>query len=305
VSQGGRIVLLLALVACKRSGAKAVTDAAVPATTPTTTATDAAAAAAPPRRDAGACLELDENEDPSEPEMELVGRLYVDESARHPNGVRLRPYILKLDHPLCLNDPPTKEDGAVDPYVSEVHVATMKRRPDLRPLRGTKIRVRGRPTSAFTAWHTRPVMFWATAAERITPAPPAPPPRPLRAGKHFGYIDAVDAAGRSITFDVATLYRGKAAVAQAKKRETLLGVIGGDESSTFVVDDDPTLRTIPLASDVVVEVLVAGDGSKTRARADLGFFRVTDAGEQTEPFERAWEITLKDGEVVRIDEAEL
>ena len=88
---------------------------------------------------------------------EPVGRLYVDERARHAgNGVRLRPYILKLDRPLCVNGMLPQDDGTVDPYVPEIHVATMKRRPDLRPLKDTKVRVHGRPMGAMTAWHARP-----------------------------------------------------------------------------------------------------------------------------------------------------
>lgn len=124
------------------------------------------------------------------------------------------------------------------------------------------------------------------------------------AGKHFGYIDAVDLAHNALTFDVATLYRGKAAVLEAKKRESLL--VGGDEASTFVVDDDPTRRTLPVASDVVVDVLeTSPGGARPRARASLSFFDAKDAGDsEPEPFERAWEITLKDGKVVRIDEVE-
>lgn len=99
-------------------------------------------------------------------------------------------------------------------------------------------------------------------------------------------------------------YRGKAAVLEAKKRESLL--VGGDEASTFVVDDDPTRRTLPVASDVVVDVLeTSPGGARSRARASLSFFAAKDAGDsEPEPFERAWEITLKDGKVVRIDEVE-
>lgn len=309
--RGGCVVLVVALVACNRppqggSGSAgtavlAPTDASSPSAEASATATTQAV------RDGGNCLDLLGDGPADQPELTLVGQLYVDEGARHAsNGVRLRPYILKLDRPLCVNGMLPQDDGTVDPFVPEIHVATMKRLPDLRPLRGTKVRVRGRPMGAMTAWHARPVVLWATEAERVTPAPAAPPPPPLGAGKHFGYIDAVDLARKTLTFDVATLYRGKAAVLEAKKRESLLGVVGGDDASTFVVDEDPTRRTLPVASDVVVDVLVTSAGGATsRSRASLGFFDTKDAGDsESEPFERAWEITLKDGKVVRIDEVE-
>lgn len=279
----------------------APTEASVPSAAPSVTPSPQAT------RDGGHCLDLYGDGPGDQPEIALVGQLYVDENARHvSNGVRLRPYVLKLDRPLCVNGMPPKEDGTVDPYVPEVHVATMKRLPDLRPLKDTKVRVFGRPMGAMTAWHARPVVLWAVEAARLTPAPSAPPPPPLGAGKHFGYIDAVDLAAKTLTFDVATLYRGKAAIAEAKKRESLLGVVGGDDASTFVVDEDPTRRTLPVASDVVVEVLVTSAGGATsRSRASLGFFDTKDAGDsEREPFERAWELTLKDGKVVRIDEVE-
>ncbi|MFO0644188.1 MAG: hypothetical protein U0183_33515 [Polyangiaceae bacterium] len=309
--RGGWVTLLVVLVACNRpprggSGAAgtavlAPTDASAPSAEASATATTRAVS------DGGTCLDLYGDAPGEQPEMDLVGRLYVDERARHAgNGVRLRPYILKLDRPLCVNGMLPQDDGTVDPYVPEIHVATMKRRPDLRPLKDTKVRVHGRPMGAMTAWHARPVVLWATEAERLTPAPAEPPPPPLGAGKHFGYIDAVDLAHKTLTFDVATLYRGKAAVLEAKKRESLLGVVGGDDASTFVVDEDPTRRTLPVASDVVVDVLVTSAGGATsRSRASLGFFDAKDAGDsEREPFERAWELTLKDGKVVRIDEVE-
>jgi hypothetical protein len=291
----------------------AVADAAP--SPPSTFSGTTSAEPRPKRADAGGCIAIpDEGLDGEE--LELVGKLTVDTQYTHPNGTLTRPYILKLDKPRCTDSPIGWEDGDEEAKstIREVHVAPDARRLDLRPLKNAKVKVRGKYMVAHTAWHARPLVVFLTSAERIGPAPERAPLDPLRDGKHFGHIDKIDLGAMTMSFDVGQLYLGKAAIAEQKRRRTLGGIMAANEkgpvdpNETFWVDDEFDPRTIPIDPNVTVAANPVpankrDGGVQPNVPLPLTTLADWDAGS---PFfiDRGYEITIKDGKVVKIEEAD-
>jgi len=105
------------------------------------------------------CVDL-ATEDPA-PSTELRGTTFVDETFAHPTHGAIRPFILRLDRPLCVQYP-----GGEAVTVHEVHLAASDAL-QLKPLVGKHIRVRGEPFQAMTAWHARPVVVLTSQAAVI------------------------------------------------------------------------------------------------------------------------------------------
>jgi hypothetical protein len=84
----------------------------------------------------------------------------------------------------------------------------------------------------------------------VTGATGSTAPPELADGRHFGFIEAVDAPGASITFDLAYFYTGDEANEVAAER--------GDETPVpndyYVVNDNPRLRDLALGPDVTISV---------------------------------------------------
>jgi hypothetical protein len=76
------------------------------------------------------------------------------------------------------------------------------------------------------------------------------PATDLEDGRHFGYVVAVDPAGASLRFDLASFYTGPEAndVAAARGDETPV------PNDYYIVNDNPRLRELSISEDVEISV---------------------------------------------------
>lgn len=86
--------------------------------------------------------------------------------------------------------------------------------------------------------------------ESQSPSPPTPPPEPvIEDGRHFVFVKR--AKGGNVTFDLAEFYSGEEANQIAEDR--------GDEvpvpNDVYTVNDNPKLRTVPVAEDAKIMLL--------------------------------------------------
>jgi hypothetical protein len=160
--------------------------------------------------------------------------------------------------------------------------------------------------------------------ERAAPASPTPSPTPtqpseptespepsetpepsvsgspvLDDGRHFVYVENASRRGNGsirVRFDLAYFYRGPRAEQEAAER--------GDEvvSGYYIVNDNPRLRTLPVAEDVEVEYIPASLCCELQPGAIDAWLEAvletnpTDYGGTNVP----WWFTVEGGEVTRI-----
>ena len=91
----------------------------------------------------------------------------------------------------------------------------------------------------------------------------------LEDGRHFGYIHSVDVEGRTVEFDLAYWLSGEEAN-QAYQEAT--GDTGPVPNDHFVVNDNPRLRTLPLAQDLRLRLLDWNRCCDTFFDGDLALF---------------------------------
>jgi hypothetical protein len=147
----------------------------------------------------------------------------------------------------------------------------------------------------------------ATEPSPSTPTEAAPPtPKPeLEDGRHFGYIKAVDVetSPNTLVFDLAYLLTGEDANREAAER----GYPTPVDNDYFIVDDNPQLRTLALADELELRLLDWQNCCDTFFAGDLKRFAVS-FDRKKPPFGNykgrfsAYELTVEDGVVVRIDE---
>jgi hypothetical protein len=153
---------------------------------------------------------------------------------------------------------------------------------------------------------TLPTPVTTTPATDPTPAEePSPEPSPspvLEDGRHFGSIRSVDAEARTLRFDLAYFLTGDAANQAAAER--------GDEvpvpNDVYVVNDNPKLRTLPIAPDLEVWV-IDPERCCDPVRGKVGPFLKAFATRH-HPWDALYRgrqapywITVQDGVVVRIE----
>jgi hypothetical protein len=153
---------------------------------------------------------------------------------------------------------------------------------------------------------TEPAETTATTTEATSSDVPATIPKPeLEDGRHFGYIKSVD-LGRSpatLEFDLAYLLTGDEANEEAARR----GYPTPVDNDYFIVNDNPKLRTLQLANDVDLRLLDWTHCCETFFAGDLPRFAASferkkyPAGNYKGKFS-AYELTVRDGVVVAIDE---
>ncbi len=134
---------------------------------------------------------------------------------------------------------------------------------------------------------------------------PSKPEVALEDGRHFGYVRAVDTDGGTIEFDLAYFLSGE----EANQAYHAAGGTGPVPNDHFVVNDNPTLRTLTLAPDVRLRLLDWNHCCETFFDGDLSLFAqaieqqsdVTD-GDLIYRGQSSWWITVKDGVVTEIEE---
>jgi hypothetical protein len=141
------------------------------------------------------------------------------------------------------------------------------------------------------------------AAQSVS-APASPAPQ-LEDGRHFGYIKAVEleTSPATLEFDLAYLLKGDEANQEAAKR----GYPTPVDNDYFIVNDNPRLRTLPLAESVKIRLLDWKQCCETFFIANLQRFAASfeleqyPAGNYRGTFS-AYELTIENGGVVEIDE---
>jgi hypothetical protein len=148
-----------------------------------------------------------------------------------------------------------------------------------------------------------------TSAGDTTPTTAAPDDDApgLDDGRHFGFVSAVDLDARTITFDLAQWLTGEEADAAAEAD----GVIEPGESvpnDSYVVNDNPRLRVVPLGFDVGV-LLIDWPNCCENAGSTLdALAAATDSagsnetGPRNQPGVTGYWLTLDGGEIVGIEE---
>jgi hypothetical protein len=159
------------------------------------------------------------------------------------------------------------------------------------------------PTAAATPTET-PTPTATPTDEPTATAEPSPTPDRvvLDDGTYFVYVtDASRRADGSIrvTFDLAYFYTGADAVREAAER--------GEEpvNDYYIQNDNPRLRTMPVASDAGVRYLPVGSASTELVDGDLDAW--LDAVLETNPTDYGgkdvpWWFTTRDGVVTRIEQ---
>lgn len=125
-------------------------------------------------------------------------------------------------------------------------------------------------------------------------------------GRHFGYVRSVDVEGRTISFDLAYFLSGEEAN-QAYQEAT--GDTGPVPNDHFVVNDNPLLRTLPLAPDTRLRLLDWNNCCDTFFDGELALFAeaireqadVAD-GDLIYRGQSQWWITIENGVVTEIEE---
>lgn len=140
------------------------------------------------------------------------------------------------------------------------------------------------------------------------PPQPSEPPEPsvsgspsLEDGRHFVYVKSASRSenGKArIRFDLAYFYRGERAEREAAER--------GDEvvSGYYIVNDNPRLRTLPLADEVEVEYIPASRCCELQAgNLDAWIEAVLEANPTDYPGTNApWWFTVEGGRITRIEQ---
>jgi hypothetical protein len=144
----------------------------------------------------------------------------------------------------------------------------------------------------------------------VGPEPGEPPGTPdgavLEDGRHFGFIRSVDLDRRTIGFDLAIWLSGEEAN-QAYQEAT--GETGPVPNDHFVVNDNPLLRSLPLAPDLRLRLLDWNQCCDTFVDGDLALFAqaiatrsdVTDGDARYAGESQYW-VTVEDGVVTEIEE---
>jgi hypothetical protein len=111
------------------------------------------------------------------------------------------------------------------------------------------------PTAASTEPSVAPSTTSADGRAATTAPPPTSPAAGLvlEDGRHPVYLTGIDVAGRSVQFDLIQFLMGDEAIAAWDEAHP--DDPGGPPNDYYIINDNPRLRRLPVADDVVVTVL--------------------------------------------------
>jgi hypothetical protein len=127
----------------------------------------------------------------------------------------------------------------------------------------------------------------------------------LEDGRHFGYLKAarVTAEPRDVEFDLAYFLTGEEANAEAERR----GLETPVANDYLIVNDNPKLRTLPVAAEVVIDLVDWKQCCDKRFQGDPARFETAftaaspPSGRYRGRFTAYW-LTVEDGVVTKIEE---
>jgi hypothetical protein len=147
----------------------------------------------------------------------------------------------------------------------------------------------------------------------VTPAPqpqPEPDPNALEDGRHAVYLTDIDTSAPTLQFDVVQWLTGHAADQYVEDNpDEYPGMYeeeGGYPYDALVVNENPKLRTLPVADGAQAQVLQTADGQYSAH--SIPFAELPDYfslhsmhnGEQLS-YSVFW-LTVRDGEIVSLEE---
>lgn len=143
------------------------------------------------------------------------------------------------------------------------------------------------------------------APSKVPTAIAAPRPEPAGAvladGRHFGFIKRVDTSAPSLVFDLAYYLTGPAADKAAQEA----GVVGPGaevENDYFIQNDNPRLRTLPVAREVEIEVLEQVGDPETSSKVSLDTFASYFRASGDPHADSGHWVTMRDGKVRRVEQ---
>lgn len=128
----------------------------------------------------------------------------------------------------------------------------------------------------------------------------------LEDGRHFGFIESVDADGMTLVLDLAYFLTGEEANEAAADRGLEVPV----PNDYYVVNDNPRLRTLPLSPDLRIRLIDWNRCCDLTLDGDLGSFGTAIAEEELLAvgdalYNGAWSpywLEIREGRVVLIEE---
>ena len=162
-------------------------------------------------------------------------------------------------------------------------------------------------TSSGTPSTASPSAATVAASSTGAPASQAPSASPVLAdGRSAVYLTTVDTGHRAITFDLIEFLTGDSAK-QAWKKANPGSDEDGPDDDYFIVNDNPKLRTLPVAGTVTVSVLQNGGGSPDPMSITFAAFPayLTKAKPDTSDHQLSYNpfwITVQNGQIVKIEE---
>jgi hypothetical protein len=159
--------------------------------------------------------------------------------------------------------------------------------------------------SAFAGTPTASSSTATGGAAPTTSATPIPSASPVLAdGRSAVYLTGIDVTHRTLTFDLIEFLTGDAAKKAWQKANPNSGQDGPD-NDYFIVNDNPRLRTLPVAATASVNVLKNGGGSPESYAVSLanlpGYLAQAKPDDRRLSYNPFW-LTIRNGQIVRIDE---
>jgi hypothetical protein len=159
--------------------------------------------------------------------------------------------------------------------------------------------------SAFAGTPTASSSTATGGAAPTTSATPIPSASPVFAdGRSAVYLTGIDVTHRTLTFDLIEFLTGDAAKKAWQKANPNSGQDGPD-NDYFIVNDNPRLRTLPVAATASVNVLKNGGGSPESYAVSLanlpGYLAQAKPDDRRLSYNPFW-LTIRNGQIVRIDE---
>jgi hypothetical protein len=146
-----------------------------------------------------------------------------------------------------------------------------------------------------------------TSAPDESTEPGGPAELPIEDGRHAAFLTDLDLGARTLTFDVIQFLTGQAAI-DAYREDHPEDPEGDPDNDYYIRNVNPRLRTLPVASDVEVEVVRLGSPSGAGLVAwswdDLpGHLAETSADDGSGRLSWSpWWLTVDDAEIVALTE---
>jgi hypothetical protein len=124
----------------------------------------------------------------------------------------------------------------------------------------------------------------------------------LADGRHAAFLSRLDAGKRTLTFDKIEFLTGDAAKKAYLKENP--GETDGPPNDYMIVNDNPLVRTLPIAGGATITIADVSGGALTSKKTTLaalpGYFATEKGG--THLWHNPFWLTVKGGQIIKIEE---